>query len=176
MPVEIVRSARRKRTVQAQVVAGVIRVLVPEGLPQDEERRLVDDLVARVRRGMEAGKTDLAARARRLARRYGLPQPVEIAWSERQSLRWGSCSPSSSRIRISTRLASVPGFVLDFVILHELAHLKISGHGPEFDALIGRYEMAERARGYLLALNQLGYASPLSPGAERPLLTTPPPR
>lgn len=50
LPVEIIRSERRKRTIQASVVAGAIRVMVPAGMPHDEERRVVDDLVARIRR------------------------------------------------------------------------------------------------------------------------------
>lgn len=157
MPVEIVRSARRKRTLQAHVVAGTIRVMVPAGLPADEERTMVDRLVARVRSKMEAGQIDLAERADRLAAEYGLPTPSSIEWSPRQNLRWGSCSVAQGRIRISSRLTGVPEFVLDYVILHELAHLAARGHGPDFKRLVGGYPQAERAEGYLMALNQIGY-------------------
>lgn len=158
LPVEIIRSDRRKRTLQATVIDGRIRVRVPAGLPRDEERRLVDELVEKVRRKSEVGTIDLAARASALAIRYGLSQPGEIAWSTRQNLRWGSCTPAHGTIRISTRLASVPEFVLDYVLVHELAHLEVPGHGPEFQALEGRYGLAERARGYLMALRQTGAA------------------
>lgn len=156
MPVEIVRSDRRQRTLQAQVVAGTIRVLVPSGLPADEEQRLVDRLVTRVRSKLEAGRIDLPARAERLAEEYGLPRPSSIEWSERQNLRWGSCSVAQGRIRISSRLTGVPEFVLDYVILHELAHLATRGHGPDFKKLVAVYAQAERAEGYLMALNQIG--------------------
>lgn len=156
MPVEIVRSARRKRTLQAQVVAGTIRVLVPAGLAADEERTMVDQLVARVRSKLEAGRIDLPARANQLAAEHSLPRPSSIEWSERQNLRWGSCSVAQSRIRISSRLTGVPEFVLDYVILHELAHLAARGHGPDFKKIVGGYAQAERAEGYLMALNQLG--------------------
>jgi len=54
-------------------------------------------------------------------------------------------------IRISNRLAAEPGWVLDYVIVHELAHLLVPGHGPEFRALVDRYPRAERARGFLMA-------------------------
>lgn len=156
LPVEIIRSARRKRTIQASVVAGTIRVMVPAGMPQDEERRVVDDLVAKIRRKLQAGTVDLAERASLLARRFGLPEPTEIEWSNRQNARWGSCSTQSGRIRISDRLAAAPEFVLDYVLIHELAHLRVAGHGPDFHEIVDGYQLAERARGYLMALNQSG--------------------
>ncbi|MEX1271688.1 MAG: M48 family metallopeptidase [Acidimicrobiia bacterium] len=156
LPVEIVRSARRKSTLQATIIAGTIRVRVPAGLPPAEERRMVDELVAKVRKKARAGAVDLWARATALARRFDLPEPEAITWSSRQNTRWGSCTSTDGTIRISDRLASVPPFVLDYVIVHELAHLVVNGHGREFDALVARYELAERARGYLMALNQSG--------------------
>lgn len=154
IPVEVVRSRRRKKTLSASLVDGTVRVLVPEGMPADEERRLVDALVTRVTRKMRAGEIDLPARALQLAAKYGLPQPESIEWSDRQNTRWGSCTSSSGRVRISSRLVQVPGWVLDFVIIHELAHLEEANHGPRFKELVARYELSERATGYLLALNQ----------------------
>lgn len=158
-PVEIIRSPRRRKTVQATVVNGTIQVRVPAGLGSSEERKAVDDIVRKVRRKISAGPIDLTARAARLARRYNLPDPMTVTWSDRQNLRWGSCTPANGAIRISTRLASVPPFVLDYVLVHELAHLVVSGHGPEFDRIVDRYEKAERARGFLLALNQQDISS-----------------
>jgi predicted metal-dependent hydrolase len=156
LPVHIIRSERRKRTLQASVVDGTIRVRVPAGMPRAEEQRLVDELVGKVRRQMGAGRIDLTTRASTLARRYSLPQPSEISWSERQNMRWGSCTPAHGAIRISSRLAQVPAFVLDYVLVHELAHLEVPGHGSDFKALENRYELAERARGYLMALSREG--------------------
>lgn len=153
-PVEIIRSPRRRKTVQATVVNGTIQVRVPAGLAASEERKAVDDIVRKVRRKLSTGPIDLTARAARLAHRYDLPEPVSVAWSDRQNLRWGSCTPANGTIRISTRLTSAPPFVLDYVLVHELAHLLVSGHGPEFDRIVDRYGKAERARGYLLAMNQ----------------------
>jgi hypothetical protein len=155
-PVQIVRSEKRKSTLQASVVDGVIQVRVPAGMPHDEERRHVDRLVARVRRKLASSHVDLGARAETLARRYDLPRPTEISWSDRQNLRWGSCTSANGTIRISSRLADAPPFVLDFVLVHELAHLVAPGHGPAFKALEDRYDLAERARGFLLAMQNLG--------------------
>ena len=152
LPVEIIRSSRRKRTLQATVTDGVIRVRVPEGLAATEERRLVDSLVQKVRRKMESNEVDLTARAQALAQRFNLPTPDTISWSSRQNTRWGSCTPATRSVRISDKLVAVPGFVLDYVIVHELCHLDERGHGAAFKTLMDRYPLAERATGYLMAL------------------------
>lgn len=156
LPVDIIRSPRRQRTIQAAVVNGALQVRVPAGLPPDEEQRVVDEMVAKMSRKISSGKIDLEARAKRLARRYDLPEPNHIAWSDRQNSRWGSCTPANGTVRISSRLADIPDWVLDYVLVHELAHLEATGHGGGFQALVNRYELAERAKGYLMAINQLG--------------------
>jgi hypothetical protein len=149
--VEVVRSARRRRTVQARVVDGVLRVSVPAAMPADEERRWVEEMVRRIARRTTTGAIDLEARARRLADRHDLPRPASVVWSERQRSRWGSCTPSTGAIRVSSRLAAWPPWVLDYVLVHELAHLVAADHGPRFQALVARYPLAERARGFLIA-------------------------
>lgn len=150
-PVDVVRSPRRKRTVQASLREGRIKVMVPDGLDPDEEARLVDQMTSRVVAKMSSDGVDLGERARLLARKYGLPEPESIEWSSRQMRRWGSCTREEGTIRISNRLASMPGWVLDAVLVHELAHLEVDDHGPRFHALVGRYELTERAKGYLIA-------------------------
>lgn len=153
LPVDVVRSKRRKRTAQAYIREGRLKVMVPFGLAPDEEALLVDGLVARVRRKVSSTEVDLMQRARDLSRKYGLSEPKRIEWSQRQTTRWGSCTPAEGSIRISNRLVSVPAWVLDSVLVHELAHLEEPHHGPKFKALVGRYELSERAKGYLMAMN-----------------------
>ena len=51
-------------------------------------------------------------------------------------------------------------YLSDAVIIHELAHLRVSGHGPDFQALVSRYPLAERATGYLMALSHHADARP----------------
>ena len=156
--VRIIRSARRRRTAAAREVGGAIEVRVPAGLPAAEEARLVESLVGRITRRRAGADVDLARRAGRLARRYGLPEPTRIDWADNQSARWGSCTPARGTIRISRRLADFPGWVLDYVIVHELAHLAVHGHGPDFWALVERYPRTERARGFLIAKGLEGEA------------------
>lgn len=154
LPVEVVRSIRRKRTIQAYVVNGRVRVLVPAGLGREEERKIVDDMVARATRRLSRQAVDLAGRARDVASKYGLAQPSSIEWSDRQLSRWGSCTPTDGKVRISSRLATMPTWVLDWVLVHELAHLTVADHGERFKALVGRYELGERAEGYLIAKSE----------------------
>lgn len=72
-----------------------------------------------------------------------------MTWVGNQTTRWGSCTPASGTIRISTRLQQMPSWVLDYVLVHELAHLLAPGHGKDFWALVRGYPRTERARGYL---------------------------
>jgi len=153
LQLDLIRSKRRKRTAQAYMSEGRLKVMVPFGLAPDEEARLVESLVARVNRKVSSTQIDLVRRASELARRYGLTKPTRIDWSDRQKTRWGSCTPAEGSIRISNRLASMPGWVLDSVLIHEMAHLEQPNHGPRFKALVGRYELSERAKGYLMAMS-----------------------
>lgn len=155
MKVEVVRSERRRRTVQAQLHNGILRVLIPAHLSAEQEAEVVERMVARTASRIATGKIDLEKRSGELAHQYDLPHPTSIEWSERQMRRWGSCTPSTGNIRISTRLTGVPGWVLDSVIVHELAHLTAPDHGNEFRSLVSRYPLTERATGYLMALGAI---------------------
>lgn len=132
------------------MVDGIIRVQAPAGIDADELDRHIEELVGRLERRFQASSVDLDDRAAVLARRYGLPLPEQVTWAE-QRARWGSCTPSTGHIRISTRLAAWPPWVLDYVLVHELAHLVHADHSPAFQALVDRYPKAERARGFLIA-------------------------
>lgn len=154
--VEVVRSARRKKTVSARELGGVLRVSIPATMTKAEEQHWVAEMVRRTDRRRSAGSVDLAARARLLAERYDLSPPRSIRWSENQQWRWGSCTPIDGSVRISSRLAGEPGWVLDYVIIHELAHLDIAGHNARFWALVRRYPRAELARGFLMARSMGG--------------------
>ncbi|HEY5890055.1 MAG TPA: M48 family metallopeptidase [Acidimicrobiia bacterium] len=153
-PVQIIRSERRRRTVQALLTDGRIEVRVPAGLDPSEESRLVEGIVAKVVRKQTSASADLVTRATFLARKHDLPEAESIVWSSRQNMRWGSCTPGDKRIRISDRIADAPAWVVDSVIVHELAHIVVRNHGPEFQELVGRYELTERARGYLMAMGE----------------------
>jgi predicted metal-dependent hydrolase len=149
--VEVIRSARRRKTVQAREVGGVLRVSIPATMSRAEEQRWVTEMVQRMERRAATATTDLTRRAAALATRYDLGRPVSIRWSDHQEWRWGSCTPQEGSIRISSRLGKEPRWVLDYVIVHELAHLTAPGHDARFWALVNRYPRTERARGFLIA-------------------------
>jgi predicted metal-dependent hydrolase len=148
--VEIVRSARRTRTTAARMVGDTLRIHVPAWMSPEEEQRWADEWSRRFRRRMAADRVDLAARAELLASRHGLPRPTSICWAEMET-RWGSTTPGTGSVRLSTAVARFPNWVVDYVIVHELAHLVQPDHSPAFWALVARYPKAERARGYLIA-------------------------
>jgi predicted metal-dependent hydrolase len=151
LPVEVVRSPRRRKTVSAEIIDGVVRVRVPSWMNSAEIDRQVASLVPRLERRLRSDHVDLADRARHLAARFGLPRPTSVAWSDNQRRQWGSCQVVTGEIRLSRRLADYPSWVLDYVLVHELAHLVHADHSPAFKALVDRYPRAERARGFLIA-------------------------
>ncbi len=151
MEVEVVRSAKRRKSVSARVVDGRIVVRMPQWMTKAQEAEYVTALVAKLERQHEAADVDLPKRAAELADRYDLPRPSVIRWVSNQNQRWGSCTPSTGEIRISDRIAAFPDWVLDAVLVHELAHLVHLHHSAEFWELANRYPKTERAYGFLIA-------------------------
>ncbi len=152
LPVEIIRSRRRRKTVQATIVDGVIRVQAPANMSARELDEHVSHLVSRLERRYRSESVDLVARAHRLSKRFDLPKATSVVWAEQRS-QWGSCTPTSGEIRVSNRLAAYPPWVLDYVLVHELAHLVEADHSPAFARLVAQYPLAERARGFLMAVS-----------------------
>ena len=158
--VEVRRSSRRTRTVTAYRERDTIVVLIPQRMSKADEQSFVKDMVERVlaremRASAPRGDDALATRARELAAIYlapaldHLPEPTAVSWVTNQQQRWGSCTPSTGVIRLSHRLRPLPAWVVDYVLLHELAHLVEPTHSEHFWSLVGRYPAAEKAKGYL---------------------------
>lgn len=147
----VTRSAKRRRSVGAQLVGDTLRLAIPSWMSVAEESHWVDEMGRRFLRKMSTDRIDLPQRAVTLARRFDLPRPKDIRWATDMTTRWGSCTPSTATIRISDRLAPFPDWVVDYIIVHELAHLEVAGHGADFWRLVHRFPTAERAIGYLIA-------------------------
>lgn len=163
--IEVRRSKRRRRTVSAFREDGAIVVAIPAKFTAAQEREWVKKMIKRLEKQEQRRRpTDeqLHARALQLSEKYlGMQaQPTSVTWSTSQKRRWGSCTPASGTIRISTRMKGMPGWVLDYVLLHELAHLITPDHSAQFWALLESYELTERARGFLdgVAFEQDGAA------------------
>jgi predicted metal-dependent hydrolase len=94
-----------------------------------------------VDRGAEARERELRARAARelpprlleLARRHGLT--VARVSIRNQRWRWGSCN-RAAHICLNWRLVTMPEWVRDYVLIHELMHLKRMDHSPKFWKLV----------------------------------------
>jgi predicted metal-dependent hydrolase len=151
MQVQVTRSTKRRKTVQAREVGGVIHISIPATMSKAEEEKWVAEMLRRMERRSQSLSIDLPSRAETLATRHGLSRPRSIRWVDNQEWRWGSCTPGDGAIRISSRLAREPAWVLDYVIVHELAHLSEPNHSPSFWKLVNRFPKAERARGFLMA-------------------------
>ncbi|MEN9507380.1 MAG: hypothetical protein RI958_3306 [Actinomycetota bacterium] len=149
--VEVTRSKNRRRSVGARLVGDTLRIAIPAWMSATEEAHWVDEMTRRFRRRMSTDRIDLAQRSASLAARYGLRRPSEIRWTDDMTTRWGSCTPATGTVRISSRLAPFPDWVLDYVIVHELAHLHESNHSAAFWQIVRRYPKTERAIGFLIA-------------------------
>lgn len=151
---------RRRRTLAARREGAAILVMVPDGMAPDDERRAVDSLVARFLRKeavqrRPADGVELDRRAEELARLYldpvvGAPvRPSSVRWVSNQQHRWGSCTPATGQIRLSGTMIDFPSWVVDCVLLHELAHLVEPNHSDRFKALAGRHPRSQEADGFL---------------------------
>jgi Protein of unknown function DUF45 len=162
--VEVRVSSRRKKTSEARWVGGRIVVSLPAHLHGEARQKTIDWLVERLltrqRLQTDMGDDALLDRAIALSDRYLVgARPRSVRWVTNQSARWGSCSYYSGDIRISHRLRVVPEWVLDSVLVHELAHLTFPNHSPAFHRLAGGYPRHAEA-GVFLAGYGLGLSAP----------------
>ncbi len=152
--VEIRRSVRRRRTVRAYRDGDKIIVLMPAHLSAEEEQSHVRSLVERLDRRekrVRPSDDELMARAVVLSERWldGRAVPSSVRWVTNQNTRWGSCSSDDASIRLSHRLKGMPEWVVDYVLLHELAHLIEPNHSADFWALVDPFPHAVKAKGFL---------------------------
>jgi predicted metal-dependent hydrolase len=152
--VEVRRSHRRTRTVSAYRKDGKVIVMIPARFTRAEESEWVDTMLGKLSRSEQRGRrTDeqLMRRARELNREYlhGQVSPTSVRWVSNMTTRWGSCTTGEGTIRLSDRLQTMPVWVIDYVLLHELAHLIEPNHNARFWDWVDRFPKSERAKGYL---------------------------
>lgn len=133
---------------------GTFVVLMPAGLSRAQEERHVEALLDKHQRRASRSQrsdTELMARAVQLSREHvrGAPRPSSVSWVDNQHSRWASCTPGSGTIRVSTRVAGMPQWVVDGLLVHELAHLIEGNHGPRFQALVRGYPRYAEAMAFL---------------------------
>jgi Protein of unknown function DUF45 len=163
--VEVRVSSRRRKTSEARWANGRIVVSLPAHLDPSSRQQTIDWLVQRLLtrypRQADLDEDALLARAVALSERYLLGvRPSSVRWVTNQTARWGSCSYYTGDIRISHRLRPVPAWVLDSVLVHELAHLTYPDHSPAFHRLANSYPRHGEA-GTFLAGYELGLSHPM---------------
>lgn len=151
----------RRRTVELSLEGGRFVARVPRRVSRRELTPMLARLRAQLWQKLQSqgvyDNPSLDDRARKVRGRYladvDLPA-FDVRFSRRQKKRWGSCSFDGHRgmIRISAQLIGHPVWLIDHLLLHEIAHLRHANHGPEFQALLARDPQRDRAKGYLEAL------------------------
>jgi hypothetical protein len=153
-PYRVVRSTRRKRNAVAYRKSGIIEIHIPSRTTKEDEARLIPELISQVlsnESAREVGVDNLWQMAREIMSEH-LPEisspPASIEW-KKMNERWGSCTPIDRSIRISHRLCLAPTYVARSVLFHELVHLLVANHGPEFAAYLARNPDQERSEAFL---------------------------
>lgn len=157
-PLKIVRSTRRRKTVNAKIQDGTLVIQAPAHLSDADLAPMIAKLQKRLQRKLKPvpeSDSALEKRARELNRKYfdGRLNWRSIRYVTNQTKRYGSCTPAQGTIRLNHRLAALPKWVRDYVLMHELAHLVHPDHSPAFWKTVNRFPLTERARGYLMALD-----------------------
>jgi len=159
-------SARRRKTLTAFRENGKTVVVVPERLHHSAIKPAVEELVARLQarqHKLQRSDSQLLMRAAVLRQQFvpEAPEPLSVTWSDRQRRRWGSCTSADRTIRLSSLLQTMPDYVIDAVLIHELAHLVHSGHGPDFQAVLHRFDKHEQAQAFLAGYSHAQEFSPV---------------
>ena len=182
-PVVVRRSTRRRRTVAAFWEDGNAVVAIPASFTKSQEREWVRRMLDRLKKQGEqrSGRskrrpaTDgaLAEHAAHLSRTYlgGRAVPTSVRWVGNQNSRWGSATPADGSIRLSNKLQAMPQWVIDYVLVHELAHLLVAAHNAQFWSLVEAYPETQRAKAFLEGVafaTSRGITGEPDPGRQHP--------
>ncbi|WP_228282803.1 M48 metallopeptidase family protein [Brevibacterium atlanticum] len=154
--IEVRRSTRRKKTVAVSKEIDTFVLRAPARYSVESNIRSLTALFNRLAARDHSSAADLVELAEEMNRRYfaGRLSPTSIRWVTNQNIsRWASTTTSTGDIRISHRLQSVPRWVLETVVVHELVHLQIGPHSKEFHDLANRHPRQADAQLYLAGFN-----------------------
>lgn len=160
IPVRLTYKKVRNVTLRIARDGATVEVSAPVSVSLDEVKQLVSEKREWIARGLAKAAQTPAARAEnatateihewREVVSACVPALVE-AWEpvmgvkagslvyRNMKSRWGSCQPATGRICINIRLALYPPECLEYVVVHELCHLLVPGHGVQFHALMDRF-------------------------------------
>jgi hypothetical protein len=156
--ITIVRSKRRRKTIQTKYETGRLWIYLPFGMSATDEQKWIDRMIKRSeqwekKRTLKKSDSWLMQRAQELNKKYfDGTLHFSIKFVLNQNTRYGSCTSVDRSIRISERVKTMPSWVQDYIIIHELAHLIHPNHSKKFWEKVHQYKYAERAKGYLIAI------------------------
>ncbi|MBN3039563.1 MAG: M48 family metallopeptidase [Candidatus Omnitrophica bacterium] len=156
--VKIHRSPNRVRTVNAYLEQGILHVQAPQNISEQELQNIISKFKKRITKRKlrkELNKNhNLKEIAEKLNKKYfaGRLEISSIAYTTNQDKKYGVCNVSNGSILISHRLAKMPEWVRDYIIVHEMAHLIEPNHSKRFHNIVSRYPLAERSKGFLMAM------------------------
>jgi hypothetical protein len=157
--ITVIRSPRRKKTIQTKYADGQLWIYLPANMGRTEEEKWVHRMIEKSKRweqkaAFKHSDTWLMKRAQEINKKYfdGALHLNSICFVTNQHARFGSCTSTDHTIRISDRVKTMPSWVQEYVILHEMVHLVVPDHSKKFWDLVNQYKFAERAKGYLIAL------------------------
>jgi predicted metal-dependent hydrolase len=158
--VTVRRDKRLKKTARwSKETDGSLLVRIPYRMRNAEIPELLEtiqgQLARRKKRAKRRTDADLQARAAYINRTYfkNRIRWEAISWVPPMKTRLGSCTtggPTDGHIRISEEVKTWPGWVVDYVIAHEMCHRLHPNHSPAFwQTLTDAYPLTERARGFI---------------------------
>ncbi len=156
--ITVIRSKRRKKTIQTKYGDDHLWIYLPSGMTAKDEQKWIAKMIERNKR-WEQKKVNkesdqgLLQRAQYLNEKYfNGTLDFSIRFVTNQNTRYGSCTSLDRTIRISEKVKTMPLWVQDYIIIHELAHLIHPDHSKKFWEKVKQYRYTERARGYLIAV------------------------
>jgi hypothetical protein len=144
MPPEVRIHKQNRRSIVMKLTPLGVVVFIPEHLREDSPV---------VTKFIEKGLAKLGKRAHVPTQAQSTPDALRgqvRAWAAKMNLqpkrvqirdmyrKWGSCS-SAGNITLNTALLNVPPELAEYVVVHELVHLKVFNHGKEFKAMMSRF-------------------------------------
>lgn len=121
-----------RKTGSARINGHVIQIVIPEGINHNGCRDMIATLISRCL--ADHYIPWISQKIYNLNRRY-FKQRINRVTLKNTKTRWGSCSQKGN-INLSTRILFAPEEVIDYVCVHELAHLKVPNHSKKFWSLV----------------------------------------
>ncbi|MBN1969005.1 MAG: M48 family metallopeptidase [Candidatus Delongbacteria bacterium] len=155
--VEIIYSRKRKKTISAELNEdrSILRVLAPYGISQKILSPIIEKLKNKtLKKRVKDSDEYLLKRSESINKNFfsGNLKNFTIYYSGKIGKgSWGLCNLLDREIKLNKELSEYPEWVIDYVIMHEMTHLIVSGHNKEFWDIVNRYDKTERAIGFLIA-------------------------